>query len=201
MRLGVLVSGAGTNLGAILEAQARGELGGGEVVVVVSNRPGVTALERAGAAAVATAVVDHRAFPTRALFEEQLIAALAAHGVELVVLAGFMRVLTPHFLRAYPDRVVNIHPALLPAFPGVDAQRQAWEHGVKMTGATVHFVDEGTDSGPIIAQVAVPIHDDDTVESLRARILAQEHLLYPRVLRALCEGRVSRDGRRVRVRP
>src|SRR5262249_34707323 len=116
-------------------------------------------------------------------------------------LAGFMRVLTPHFLRAYPDRVVNIHPALLPAFPGTDAQKQALEYGVKVTGVTVHFVDEGTDTGPIIAQIPVPVHDDDTVETLHARILSHEHALYPRVLAALAEGRVTRDGRRVCVRP
>ena len=201
MKLGVLVSGSGTNLQAILDAKALGELGGAEVAVVVSNRPGVGALARAEAAGVPALVIDHRGFPTRALFEDELLAALSRHGVELVALAGFMRVLTPHFLRAYPDRVVNIHPALLPAFPGVDAQKQALDYGVKITGVTVHFVDEGTDTGPVIAQIPVPVLDDDTIESLRARILSHEHALYPRVLAALAEGRVTKRGRRVHVRP
>ena len=201
MKLGVLVSGSGTNLQTILDAQASGDLGGAQVAVVVSSRPGVRALARAEAAGVPALAIDHRGFPTRALFEDELIAALAGHGVELVALAGFMRVLTPHFLRAYPDRVVNIHPALLPAFAGVDAQKQALDYGVKVTGVTVHFVDEGTDTGPIIAQMPVPVLDDDTVETLQARILSHEHALYPRVLAALAEGRVTRVGRRVHVRP
>jgi phosphoribosylglycinamide formyltransferase-1 len=199
MNLGVLVSGSGSNLGAILDAEARGELASARVAVVVSNRPGVRALDRARERNVPTVVVDHKRFAERAAFEDALLAALAPYSIDLVVLAGFMRVLTPRFLGAFPDRVVNIHPALLPAFPGVDAQRQAFEYGVKLTGVTVHFVDEGTDTGAVIAQVAVPVADSDTADSLRARILSEEHNLYPRVLGWLAKGQVTRDGRRVRV--
>jgi phosphoribosylglycinamide formyltransferase-1 len=197
MRVAVLVSGAGTNLGAILSAQARGELGGARVEVVVSNRPGVGALERAAKAGVPAVVVDHRGFASRDAFEEALLGALRERAVDLCVLAGFMRVLTPHFLQAFPDRIINVHPALLPAFPGTDAQAQALAYGVKVSGATVHFVDQGTDTGPIIAQVAVPVRDDDTVETLRARILEEEHRLLPRVIGWLAEGRIRREGRRV----
>jgi phosphoribosylglycinamide formyltransferase-1 len=199
MRVGVLVSGSGTNLQAILDAQAAGGLGAARVVVVVSNRPDALALDRAAAAGVPAVVVDHRAHAARETFEDALVAVLREHEVELVALAGFMRLLTPRFLGAFADRVVNIHPALCPAFPGTHAQRQALEHGVKITGVTVHFVDAGTDTGPIIAQAAVPVLDDDDEARLAARILAEEHRIYPRVLRLLAAGRVHRDGRRVRV--
>jgi phosphoribosylglycinamide formyltransferase 1 len=144
-------------------------------------------------------VLDHRGHDDRAAFDRALIAALREHGVDLVVLAGFMRLLGREFLAAFPRRVVNIHPALLPAFPGMHAQAQAFHYGVKVTGCSVHFVDEGTDSGPIIAQSVVPVLDDDDEEKLRLRILAEEHRLLPKVIRAIAEGRVSGDGRRVRV--
>jgi phosphoribosylglycinamide formyltransferase-1 len=196
MDVGVLVSGSGTNLQALIDAQARGELAPARIVLVISNRPDAGALTRAAAAQIPSRVIDHRAFGDRPAFEQALLEALAAARVELVVLAGFMRVLTPRFLRAFPDRVVNVHPALLPSFPGVDAPRQAFEHGVKVSGVTVHLVDEGTDTGPILAQVSVPVHDDDTVETLRARILFEEHRLYPRIVRALARRPVRRDGRR-----
>jgi phosphoribosylglycinamide formyltransferase-1 len=166
---------------------------------VVSNRPGALALLRARAAGKPALVVDHSAYPDRAGFEDALLAVLAAHAVEAVTLAGFMRLLTPRFLDAFPDRVVNIHPSLLPAFPGVDAQRQALEHGVKVTGATVHFVDAGLDSGAIIAQAAVPVLEGDTVESLRARVLEREHELLPWAVHLLGAGRLARTGRKVRV--
>ena len=197
MRIAVLVSGSGTNLQALLDAAARGELAPAEIVCVISNRPGVRALERAAAAGVPALVVDHKQFPGREPFERALLAALAEHRVEAVVLAGLMRLLTSGFLDRFPDRVINIHPSLLPAFPGVDAQRQAFEHGVKVTGATVHFVDAGLDAGPIILQAAVPVLDGDDVETLRARILEREHELLPRALALLAAGRLTRDGRRV----
>ncbi len=199
MRVGVLVSGSGSNLQAILDAAAASALGGATVAVVISNRPGVKAIERAGAAGVEALVIDHRAFASRDDFERALVEALAARQVEWVALAGFMRLLGARFLGAFSGRVVNIHPSLLPAFPGVHAQAQALAHGVKVAGCTVHFVDEGTDTGPIIAQAAVPVRDDDDEDALSARILAEEHRLYPRVLRWLAEGRVVREGRRVMI--
>jgi phosphoribosylglycinamide formyltransferase 1 len=196
LRLGVLVSGGGSNLQAILDASIAEQIAV-EVRVVISNKPEAGALERARRAGVPTRVISHRAFADREAFEGAVIAALEEHGAQWVALAGFMRVLTPCFLRAFPERVLNIHPALLPAFPGMHAQRQALEHGVKIAGCTVHFVDEGTDTGPIIAQAAVPVRDDDDEASLAARILEQEHRLYPRVLGLLAEGRVMRRGGRV----
>jgi phosphoribosylglycinamide formyltransferase-1 len=199
MRLGVMVSGSGTNLQALLDAGARDELGPGRLVVVGANVAGCGALQRAAQAGVPSFVVEHRDFASREAFEEALLARLAAHDVEAVVLAGFMRLLSPRFLRAFPRRIVNIHPALLPAFPGVNAQKQAFEHGVKLTGCTVHFVDEGTDSGPIIAQAAVPVLPGDDLERLRLRILAEEHRLLPAAVRALAEGRLTVSGRRVEV--
>ena len=200
LAVGVLVSGSGTNLQAILDAGRQGQLGGAEVRVVISNRADALALDRARAAGVAAVVVDHKAFADRERFEDALLETLRRHGVELVALAGFMRLLTPHFLRTFPDRVINIHPALLPSFPGVHAQRQAFDYGVRVSGCTVHFVDEGTDTGPIIGQAAVPVLADDDADRLAARILAEEHRLYPLVVRLFAEGRITRDGRRVRVR-
>jgi phosphoribosylglycinamide formyltransferase-1 len=197
--LGVLVSGSGTNLQAILDAGQRGELGGAEVAVVISNVAGVRALERAQAAGVRTRVLPHKSFPSREAFDDALVAALKEHEVELVVLAGFMRIITKKMLQAFPQRIVNIHPALLPAFPGIHAQKQALDYGVKVTGCTVHLVDEGTDTGPILAQAAVPVDDGDDEASLTARILVEEHRLYPATIRALVEGRVEIHGRRVRV--
>lgn len=200
LQLGVLVSGGGTNLQSILDAVGGGALDA-DVRLVLSNRPKAGGLERARAAGVPALAISHRRFETREAFDAALVAALEEHGVEWVALAGFMRVLTPTFLRAFPGRVVNIHPALLPAFPGVEAQHQAWEYGVKIAGCTVHFVDDGVDTGPILGQVAVPVLDDDDAERLRQRILVEEHRLYPRVLQWLAEGRVVRDGRRTRLVP
>ncbi len=197
MRAAVLVSGGGTNLQALLDA--RDDLGA-ELCVVVSNRADAFALERARRAGVEAMCLSHKDFATREGFDGALRDALLARGVELVVLAGFMRVLTPVFLDAFPDRVINVHPALLPAFPGVDAQAQALAYGAKVTGCTVHLVDAGVDTGPVIAQAAVPVRDDDTVETLRARILAEEHRLLPAAVRDVAAGRVTREGRRVRVR-
>lgn len=190
LRLGVLVSGGGTNLQAILDAVAERRLDA-EVRLVLSNKPDVFALERAARAGVPTKVLSHKAFPSREAFDEAMLAELRAVGVECIALAGFMRVLSAGFIRAYEGRIVNIHPALLPAFPGVDAQRQAFEYGVKIAGCTVHFVDEGVDMGPVIVQRVVPVLEDDDAESLRARILVQEHEAYVEALVAISEGRVS----------
>jgi phosphoribosylglycinamide formyltransferase-1 len=201
MNVGVLVSGSGTNLQAILDAEKRGELGGARVVVVVSNVAGVRALERAAAAGVAGDVLPHKSFAMREAFDEALVALLRRRGVELVALAGFMRIVTPTLLRAFPARVVNIHPSLLPAFPGVRAQKQALDYGVRVSGCTVHFVDEGCDSGPILSQAAVPVLDGDDEAALTARILAEEHRLYPAAICAIAEGRVTLVGRHVKIRP
>ncbi|HEY8926594.1 MAG TPA: phosphoribosylglycinamide formyltransferase [Polyangia bacterium] len=198
-RVGVLASGSGTNLQALIDAGARGDLGPARLVVVGANVAGCGALGRAQAAGLDTFVIEHRAFPSREAFDEAVVAALRARRVELVVLAGFMRILTPGFLAAFPDRVVNIHPSLLPAFPGVHSQAQAFRHGVKLAGCTVHLVDTGVDSGPILAQAAVPVLDDDDEETLRLRILAEEHKLLPSVVRAFAEGRVSVDPARRRA--
>jgi phosphoribosylglycinamide formyltransferase-1 len=197
MRTAVLVSGSGTNLQALLDARAAGMLAA-DIVLVVSNKPGVAALDRAASQGVPTEVISHRDFAAREDFDAALVAALRARAVELVVLAGFMRVLTPVFLDAFPGRVINVHPALLPSFPGIDAQAQALAYGVRVTGATVHFVDAGIDTGPIIAQAPVPVLDDDTVDTLRARILREEHRLLVSAVHAVALGRVRVEGRRVR---
>jgi phosphoribosylglycinamide formyltransferase 1 len=196
-KIGVLVSGRGSNLQALIDAQARGELGG-EIAIVVSNVEGALALERARAADIATAFRDHRG-KKREEFDAEIVAILRAAEVSLVCLAGYMRLLSPVFVRAFPGRILNIHPALLPAFPGLDAQKQALEYGAKVSGATVHLVDEGLDSGPIVLQAAVPVLARDTADSLSARILETEHRLYPRAVRLLLGGRYRLEGRRVIV--
>ena len=192
--LGVLVSGSGTNLQAVLDAISGGTLKA-RVGVVVSNVPTAKALDRAKAAKVPAIVVDHNAFPSREAFDRAVTEVLEAHQVECVVLAGFMRLVTPTLLDAFPNRVVNVHPALLPAFPGVRAQRQAIEYGVPLSGCTVHFVDAGVDSGPIIAQAPVIVRDDDDEATLTARILQKEHELLPIVLQWIVEGRVEVEVR------
>ncbi len=201
--LGVLVSGSGTNLQAILDAIAAKTLDA-RVAVVISNVSGAGALARAEKAGVPTTVLDHRAYADRASFDAAVVEVLRRSAVDYVVLAGFMRLVTPTLLDAFSMRVVNVHPALLPAFPGVDAQARALEYGVRVTGCTVHFVDAGTDTGPIIAQAVVPVLGDDDVGVLRDRILAKEHELLPRVLQWCAEGRVQVEtregGARARVR-
>jgi phosphoribosylglycinamide formyltransferase-1 len=199
VKLGLLASGRGSNVVALLEVWKAGRLGGAEPVVVIANVAGAPVLERAAALGVPTRTVPHRAFPSRDAFEAELVKTLRDHGAEWVALAGFMRLLGGGFLGAFPGKVVNIHPSLLPAFPGIHAQRQALEYGVKVSGCTIHFVDEGVDTGAIIAQATVPVHDDDDESALAARILHEEHRLYAEVVRAIAEGRVTRDGRRVRV--
>jgi phosphoribosylglycinamide formyltransferase-1 len=194
-QVGVLVSGRGSNLQALIAAARAGELGG-EVAVVVSNVAGAPALDKARAAGVPALVCDHRGKP-REEHDRAVLGALQDRGVDLVCLAGYLRLLSAPFLAALPHRVVNVHPSLLPAFPGLDAQRQAWAHGVKVSGATVHLVEESLDAGPIVMQEAVGVRDDDTAESLAARILEAEHRLYPRAVRLLLSGRWRLEGRRV----
>jgi phosphoribosylglycinamide formyltransferase-1 len=192
--LAVLVSGSGSNLQALLDASVSPGFPA-RVGVVLSNVPGVLALERARAAGVPTVVVPHQATADRASYDAELVAALAPHQPDIICLAGFMRLLGVGFLRAFPSGVLNIHPALLPSFPGLHAVRQALEHGVKVSGCTVHLVDEGTDTGPIIAQAAVPVLDGDTEATLGARIQHEEHRLYPLAVRLVASGALARAGR------
>ncbi len=194
-RLGVLISGRGSNLEALLDAGERG-LYAGRVVLVISNVSGAFGLEHARRAGVPAIAQDHRG-RSREEHDGSMVELLRAHEVDLVCLAGYMRLLSPVVLRAYPGRVLNMHPSLLPSFPGLDAQRQAWEHGVKISGATVHLVDEGLDTGPIVAQEAVPVKDGDTPQALAARILEAEHRLYPEAVRLVLSGRLERAGRRL----
>ncbi|MBK9518892.1 MAG: phosphoribosylglycinamide formyltransferase [Anaeromyxobacter sp.] len=206
IRLGVLASGSGTNLQALLDACA-GRRIDAEVALVLSNVPGAGALARAAAAGVASDCLPSKGVADRAAYDAALVARLAGAGVDLVCLAGYMRLVTPTFLRAFGPsatsrgcpRVVNVHPALLPAFPGLHAQAQALAAGVKLAGCTVHFVDEGTDTGPVIAQAAVPVLDGDDEASLAARILVEEHRLYPAAVGWFAEGRLSLSGRTVRL--
>jgi phosphoribosylglycinamide formyltransferase-1 len=196
---GVLISGAGTNLQAILDRIAVGRLAC-TLRVVISNRPGVPGLGRAERAGVPTQVIDHRSFAGREEFERAILTALREAEVELVLLAGFDRLITRTLIEAFPLRIMNIHPALLPAFRGLQAQAAARAYGVKIAGATVHFVDEQADHGPIILQGAVPIGSDDTEAEVRDRILAVEHEIYPTAIQFFAEGRLEVEDRRVRVR-
>jgi phosphoribosylglycinamide formyltransferase-1 len=196
-RVGVLISGRGSNLQALLDAAAADRLGG-RVVVVISNVADAPGLERARRAGVPAIVQDHRG-RAREDHDRALLEHLLAHRVDLVCLAGYMRLLSPVLVRAYPGRVLNVHPSLLPAFPGLEAQRQAWEHGVKVSGATVHLVDEGLDTGPIVLQEAVPVLAGDTPHALAARILEAEHRIYPEAVRLVLSGRLAREGRRLVV--
>jgi phosphoribosylglycinamide formyltransferase-1 len=197
--LGVLASGRGSNLRAILAAIETGRCPA-RVAIVVSDRKDAPALDHARRAGVKAVHVDPRSHADREVFDEAIADVLAREGVELVCLAGYMRLLSPTFVARYRGRILNVHPALLPAFPGLHAQRQALAYGVKVAGATVHFVDEGVDTGPIVLQAAVPVLDDDTEESLASRILAEEHRLYPDAIRLFAEDRLELDGRRVRLR-
>lgn len=198
--LGVLISGRGSNLQAILDAISDGRLDA-RIGVVVSNVEGAPGLERAKKAGVPTAVFGHRDFASREKFDSAIVDRLREHGVDVVCLAGFMRILSPVLVRAFPERILNIHPSLLPAFVGLHAQRQALEHGVKMTGATVHLVDEKLDHGPILLQRSVPVLEDDDEESLSARILEEEHRLYPEAIALLLDGKVRVSGRRAILSP
>jgi len=196
VNLGVLVSGSGSNLQAIIENIEARRLDA-RIKIVISNVPGVYALERARKHAIPSMVISHKEYKKREDFDQKLVEVLKAHEVELVILAGFMRVVTPVLLRAFPMRVMNIHPALLPSFPGTHVWQIEVDYGVKFAGCTVHFVDEGTDTGPIIIQAAVPVYDDDTAETLNARILKQEHKIFSQAIQLYAEGRLKIQGRRV----
>lgn len=195
VRVGVLVSGRGSNLQALIDATRDPDYPA-EIVLVVSNVPGAAALARAEAAKIATLTFDHQGYPSRAAFDAVLESALTTVGVDLVCLAGFMRLLTPDFVERRRNRLINIHPSLLPAFPGLRTHERTLAAGVRIAGCTVHFVRPETDTGPIIAQAAVPVIAGDTVESLARRILVQEHRIYPFALRLLAEGRVRVEGER-----
>jgi len=196
--IGVLISGGGTNLQAIIDAIEARSLDA-TIELVLSNKADARGLMRARNHAIPTEVLEHRAFSSREAYDQAVVEKLRARGVELVVLAGFMRLLSPLFVKAYSNRIMNIHPALLPAFPGLHVQKKALEHGVRFSGCTVHFVNEECDEGPIIIQAVVPVFSDDTEESLAARILAQEHRIYPRAIQLYAEGRLHVVGRRVLV--
>jgi phosphoribosylglycinamide formyltransferase-1 len=197
--LGVLASGRGSNLQAILDAIDAGRCPA-RVAVVVSDRKDAAALDRARRTGIRAVHIDPRAHPDRLAFDDAIARVLDEHAVELVCLAGYMRLLSPAFVRRYPERILNVHPALLPAFPGLRAQRQALEAGVKVAGATVHLVDEGVDTGPIVLQAAVPVLGNDTEATLSARILTEEHRLYPEAIRLFADGRIEVSGRRVVVK-
>lgn len=196
--LGVLCSGRGTDLQSIIDAIGRGEVDA-TIAVVLTDKPDAYALTRAETAGIRAVCIDRKQYEGREPFEKALVAALEEAGVTLVVLAGFMRILTPYFVRHFAGRIMNIHPALLPSFPGAHAHRDVLAYGVKISGCTVHFVDEGTDSGPIILQAVVPVLDDDTEETLGARVLEQEHIIYPKAIQLYCEGRLKVEGRHVRI--
>jgi phosphoribosylglycinamide formyltransferase-1 len=198
VNVGILISGRGSNMVALADAVGAGRVPGARVRVVVSDKPGAAGLERARERGIETAVVERKG-RTREEHELEIIGVLRARGVELVCLAGYMRLLSPCFVGEFRGRVLNIHPSLLPAFPGLDAQRQAVEHGVKYSGCTVHFVDETLDGGPIVAQRVVPVLDADTPDALAARILQEEHKAYTEALALVCSGRYEVAGRRVFV--
>lgn len=198
MKVGALISGRGTNLQALLDA-AKDPAYPAEIVVVISNRPGAQGLERATQAGIPAVTIDHKAYESRETFEAEVQKTLDAHGAELVALAGFMRVLTNSFIARWPNKIINIHPSLLPSFPGVHVHKQALDAGVKVSGCTVHFVVPEVDAGPIIGQAVVPVHDDDTPDALAARILKAEHKLYPSCLGLIAEGRVRIERGRTLV--
>ena len=200
LRLGVLASGGGTNLQAIIDRCQERNFPA-EIAVVIANNPGAGALDRARQAGIPARCINHRDFAGREEFDTALVAALQEAGVELVVLAGFMRIITSVLLEAFPLKIINIHPALLPAFPGLHVQQQAIDYGARFSGCTVHFVDGGVDTGPIIIQAVVPILPGDTADTLAGRILIQEHQVYPRAIQLLAEGRVRVAGRTVTIEP
>jgi phosphoribosylglycinamide formyltransferase-1 len=200
LKIGVLASGSGTNLQSIIDNIEAGRLQA-EIACVLSNNPAAFALERAKRHGIPSLQIDHRNFAGREAYDAALVETLREFGVDLVVLAGFMRIITPVLLDAFPAAVMNIHPALLPAFPGLHAQLQALDYGVKVSGCSVHFVDAGTDTGPIIIQAAVPVMEGDTETSLSARILVEEHRVYPEAIRLFAAGRLKVEGRKVVIAP
>lgn len=196
LRLAVLASGDGTNLQALIDRSKAGQLDA-EIVLVISNNPDAGALGRAAQAGIAHICIDHRQYNKRADYDNQVVHELQKAEPDLIILAGYMRLLTPLFIEAFAQRIINIHPSLLPAFPGLNAHKQALDCGVRFSGCTVHFVDNGVDTGPIILQAVVPIHGEDDPDSLAARILEQEHKIYPQAIQLFVEGRIQIKGRKV----
>jgi phosphoribosylglycinamide formyltransferase-1 len=195
-RIGVLLSGRGSNFEALADSVAAGRIPGAEIGVVVSNREGAPGIEKAKERKIATRVIPSKGLEREA-YDRQVVAVLNEHKVDLVCLAGYMRLLSPFFVASFPNRILNIHPSLLPSFPGLESQRQALEYGVKFAGCTVHFVDENLDAGPIVLQATVPVRDEDTEETLASRILAEEHRIYTEAVRIVLEGKYKIAGRRV----
>jgi phosphoribosylglycinamide formyltransferase-1 len=195
-RIGVLLSGRGSNFEALAESIASGRIPNAEIAVVISNRDGAPGIDRAKARGIATQVIPSKGLE-RETYDRQVVAALNEHKVDLVCLAGYMRLLSPYFVAAFPNRILNIHPSLLPSFPGLESQRQALEYGVKFAGCTVHFVDENLDAGPIVLQAVLPVNDNDTEDTLSARILQEEHRIYSEAVRIVLEDRYKIQGRRV----
>lgn len=196
--LGVLASGSGTNLQAIIDAAEKGEISA-KVGVVISDKENAYALERAKKHNIPGYFVDFKSFPSKKEYEKKILEILKEHNVELVILAGYMKIVGETLLSAYPNRIMNIHPALLPSFPGLEAWKQAIEYGVKISGVTVHFVDEGMDTGPIILQAAVPVYEEDTPQTLLSRIHQEEYKIYKKAIQLFAEGRLKIEGRRVRI--
>jgi len=199
-RIGVLISGRGSNFEALADSVARGRIPNAEIAIVVSNREDAPGLEIARVRGIPARAIPSKGLE-RAAYDKLVVAALHEKNVDLVCLAGYMRLLSPYFVNAFSGHILNIHPSLLPAFPGLESQRQALEHGVKFSGCTVHFVDENLDAGPIVLQAVVPVEDNDTPETLAARILGEEHRIYSEAVRLVLEGRVRIEGRRVRIMP
>ena len=197
-RIGVLLSGRGSNFEALAESIDAGRIPNAEISIVLSNREGAPGIEKARARGIEARVIPSKGLEREA-YDKLVVAALREKGVDLVCLAGYMRLLSPYFVAAFPNRILNIHPSLLPAFPGLESQRQALEHGVKFSGCTVHFVDENLDAGAIVLQAVVPIEDNDTPETLAERILREEHRIYTEAVRIVLEGRYKIEGRRVRL--
>jgi phosphoribosylglycinamide formyltransferase-1 len=195
-RIGVLLSGRGSNFEALADSVAAGRIPGAEMAVVVSNREGAPGIAKAQERGIAARVIPSKGLE-REVYDRQVVAVLQEHQVDLVCLAGYMRLLSPYFVAAFPNRILNIHPSLLPSFPGLESQRQALEYGVKFAGCTVHFVDENLDAGPIVLQATVPVKDEDTEDTLSSRILAEEHRIYSEAVRIVLEGKFKIVGRRV----
>jgi phosphoribosylglycinamide formyltransferase-1 len=195
-RIGVLLSGRGSNFEALAESIASGRIPNAEIAMVISNRDGAPGIDRAKARGISTRVIPSKGLEREA-YDRQVVEVLNEHKVDLVCLAGYMRLLSPYFVAAFPNRILNIHPSLLPSFPGLESQRQALEYGVKFAGCTVHFVDENLDAGPIVLQAVLPVNDNDTEDTLSARILQEEHRIYSEAVRIVLEGRYKIEGRRV----
>jgi len=199
LKLGVLISGNGSNLQSIIDYIEKGKLQA-VIKIVMSNNPDAFGIQRAEKHKIKTVILKQKDFKSKEEFDQNIINILQENSVDLVVLAGFMRIISPALLKAFPHRIMNIHPALLPAFPGLHAQKQAFDYGVKMTGCTVHFVDEGVDTGPIIIQAVVPVYDEDTQDSLTERILKEEHRIYPQAIQLFADGKLRIQGRKVLIK-